>query len=91
MKAPTFLLQLGEEYEQEQAKLLEQQFQEQEYTINVADLKKLYDLGRGAFGEVSVFVDQKTSTKYARKLLLEAKQFVAEKDVIQQAQSKAGD
>ena len=87
----TFLLQMGEEYEQEQAKLLEQQFQEKEYTINVADLKKLYDLGKGAFGEVSVLISTKTGVRYARKFLNDFKAFIAEKDVIQQAQSKAGD
>jgi hypothetical protein len=41
------------------------EIQEEEYEIDIANLKKIYSLGKGAFGEVSVFLDVKNNIKYA--------------------------
>jgi hypothetical protein len=41
------------------------EIQEEEYEIDINKLKKIYSMGKGAFGEVSVYLDKINNIRYA--------------------------
>ena len=79
---PEFLKELSLKASQEEQSKLQELEQEEEALLDPKNLKKLYILGQGAFGEAAVYIDEISQIKYARKSFTDMEEYIRELSMI---------
>ncbi|KRX06297.1 Protein kinase-like domain [Pseudocohnilembus persalinus] len=81
---PDFLSELQNNIKKDDNKLKAEDIIEEEFVIDENNLRDLYVMGKGGFGEVKVVYDTRNLKRYAKKTFVDYKDYKDEKDRMRQ-------